>query len=140
MAITAPPIPSSIAFVPPPQMSDIVWAINPETGNYDIVNEFTPPNNQGNLQVIQSKILIQLSTFQGEWQPLPDFGIPLAPLNNNADNPDVLAQIITSQILSVQNVNAVDITSLEYSSATRQFAASFSVNTLFGVTQVVLGV
>lgn len=121
------------------QMTSISWQLNSSTGYYDIYNQFTPQNNQGNLEVIQSKILIILNTFQGEWAPQPDFGIPFQTLSQNADNPDVLAQIIVNEIISVQNVNSVNIIEFDYTAPTRLFSASFSVNTVFGVTTVTIG-
>jgi hypothetical protein len=123
----------------PAQMVDIVWSLNTDTGYYDILNEYTPLNNSGNLQVIQSKILITLGTFQGEWQPQPIFGIPLSSLYTNSDNPDVLAQIVVNEILTVQNVNNVTINDLNYIATTRQFMGNFSVNTVYGVTSINLG-
>jgi hypothetical protein len=121
------------------QMTAITWAINPVTGNYDIFNSFTDSGNAGNLEVIQSKILITLGTFQGEWAPLPDFGIPFTTINANSDNPDVLSQIIVNEILTVQNVNSVSVNSLSYLPTTRKFSGSFNVNTVFGTTTVQIG-
>lgn len=128
----SPSVPSTSAFAPPAQMMAIRWDLNKTTGTYDIFNAFTANNNTGNLYVIRSKILITLSTFQGEWDAQPDFGIPFASLNANSDNPDVLAQIIVNQILTVQNVKNVVIQSLTYVPTTRQISGIFNVNTLFG--------
>ncbi len=138
MAIT-PTVPSTSAFALPPAMSEILWALNPTTGYYDIFNQFTSVGNQGNLRVIQSKILITLSTIQGEWAAQPDFGLPVASFNSNSDNPDVLAQVIVGEILTVQNVNNVVILSFDYTPTTRLFTASFSVDTIYGTTTVTVG-
>lgn len=124
---------------PPTQMIEFQWVLNAETGYYDIINEFTPSGNQGNLQVIQSKILITLNTFQGEWQPQPDFGIPFNSINENSDNPDVLSQIIVNEILTVQNVNSVVVQNFEYIPTTRMFNATYLVNTIFGVFLITTG-
>lgn len=131
--------PATSAFSPPAQMTEIVWAINPSTGAYDILNEFTPPTNQGNLQVIQSKILITLGTVQGEWAAQPDFGIPTATLKQNSDNEDVVAQVVANEILTVQNTKSVSILSFSNTPSTRLFAGSFSTNTVFGTTTVTVG-
>jgi len=135
----SPPIVSTSSFNTPAQMIAISWAINPESGTYDIFNAYTPATNEGNLLVIQSKILITLSTFQGEWAAQPDFGIPFASLNANSDNPDILAQIMVNEILTVQNVNSVNIIDFNYTATTRLFQATFNVNTLFGVLNMTVG-
>ena len=120
------------AFPTVPNMRAITWDINPETGTYDIFNSFTDSGNQGNLEVIKSKILITLSTFQGEWAAQPDFGIPFNTLNQNSDNPDVLSNIIINEILSIQNVNTARVIDFNYVVTTRQFTGTFNVNTVYG--------
>ena len=131
--------PSTSAFNPPAQMTEFVWAINPNTDDYDILNEFTPSTNAGNLQVIQSKILITLGTLQGEWAAQPDFGISTIAINQNSDNEDVVAQIIANEILTVQNTKSVSILSFSNTPSTRIFTGSFSTNTVFGTTTVTVG-
>lgn len=126
-------------FAPPAPMRDFKWVKDPVTGYYDIQNEFTPPTNDGNLQVIQSKILITLNTAQGEWRPDLVFGLNETAITDNADNPDVIGQIISSEILSVQNVNNVVILTLDYTATTRNLSSSFSANTAFGVTTITVG-
>ncbi len=129
---------SSSATVAPAQMVDFVWAKDPVTGYYDIQNAFTPLTNAGNLAVIQSKIIITLGTTQGEWAPDQSFGLPEQSLLASSDNIDVLAQVIVTEILTVQNVNNVIILSLDYTPTTRNLSSSFNVNTAFGVTTVTL--
>lgn len=124
---------------PPAPMRSIVWAINPTTGSYDIFNQFTADGNDGNLQVIQSKILITLSTAQGEWAAQPDFGVNYSAIYQNSDNPDIIAQVLVNEILTVQNVNNVSVNDLNYTATTRVLDASFNVNTLYGATQVIIG-
>lgn len=120
-------------------MRDIQWVQDPDDGTYDIINYFTDAANEGNLEVIKSKILITLNTFQGEWVPIPDFGIPFQTLNANSDNPDVLAQVIVNEILGVQNVNSVSIVSLDYVATNRTFSGTFNVTTVYGVTIITIG-
>ena len=138
MAFT-PTIPSTSTQFPPAQMRDFLYVKDPVTGNYDIKNEFTTPDNNGNLKVIQSKILLTLGTIQGEWVPDPSFGLPQQAILDNADNPDVLGQVIVTEILTVQNVNNVVILTLDYNAVTRKLDSSFSVNTAFGTTNVTVG-
>lgn len=123
-------------FGTPQQMVAITWALNPVSNTYDIFNSFTPSNNQGNLEVIKSKILITLNVFQGEWAAQPDFGVPFAAFNGNSDNPDVLANIILNEILSIQNVNSASVVALDYTATTRKINATFNVNTVFGTVTV----
>lgn len=127
------------AFPAPAQMREITWAINPATNTYDIFNTFTDSGNKGNLEVIKSKILITLNVIQGEWAAQPSFGIPFNTIAQQSDNPAILAQIISNEILSVENVNNVQIVDLNYVATTRQFSGSFNVNTAFGVTSVTMG-
>ncbi len=122
-----------------PNMRDIQWAQDPDDGSYDIINYFTDVGNEGNLEVIKSKILITLNTFQGEWAPQPNFGIPFQNISANSDNPDVLAQIIVNEILGVQNVSSVSIVSLDYVATNRQFSGTFTVNTVYGTTTITVG-
>jgi hypothetical protein len=137
--VPATPSTQTSAFPPPLPMRAISWQINPITGFYDIFNSFTPAGNEGNLLVIKSKILIVLSTFQGEWQADPTFGIPFNSVTQNSDNPDVLGQIIVTQILTVQNVLNVIINNFSYSPTTRIFTANFTVNTVYGTTTIQMG-
>lgn len=137
--VPATPSTQTSAFPPPLPMRAISWQINPITGFYDIFNSFTPIGNEGNLLVIQSKILITLSTFQGEWKANPAFGIPFNAVAQNADNPDVLGQILVTQILTVQNTLNVIINSFAYNATTRIFTANFTVNTVYGTTTIQMG-
>lgn len=139
MSLPSVPSTQTNAANTPAQMQTIVWAVNPTTQAYDIFNAYTPDNNTGNLEVIQSKILITLSTFQGEWAAQPDFGIPFDSVNQNADNPDVLAQILVNQILTIQNVSGVSITNFNYIAATRVFQSDFNVNTVYGNITMSIG-
>ena len=137
MAFT-PNVPSTSAFSPPANMQEIAWVQDPVTLLYDIQNEYTLPGNPGNLQVIQSKIQITLSSLQGEWAADPSFGIPIAIVNQNSDSPDVVAQIFANQVLEIQNVNNVAITSFDYVATTRSFSGVFTANTVYGVVPIVI--
>jgi hypothetical protein len=117
-------------------VKEIVWKINPATNTHDIDNYFTQDGNTGNLEVIKSKILIRLSTFQGEWAPDPEFGISIDAISDQAENPDVIAQILTNEILQVENVNNVQIDTLEYLATTRSFSATIKANTIFGTITI----
>lgn len=127
------------ALAPPAQMQDFILQKDSETGNYDIINQFTPPNNLGNLMVIQSKIILTLNTNQGEWQPDPNFGLPFQAMLNASDNPDVVSQVLVNTILPIQNVNNVIILSLDLTAVTRNLKTSLNVNTAFGTTLVNVG-
>lgn len=132
--------PNTTAFTAPAQMKAITWALNSSSNTYDIFNSFTPTGNPGNLEVIEDKILITLSVFQGEWASQPSFGIPFDAINQNSYNPDILANILSNEILTVQNVNSVRVNDLDYQATTRSFNASFTVNTTFGTVTVTTGI
>lgn len=99
---------------------------------YDILNEYeTDP-----LQVIKSKLQILLATAKGEWPPDPDFGLPIAQIKQNGNFPDVVAQLIANEILTVQNVSSVALNSDSFDATLRIYTASFTVNTVYGNTSV----
>lgn len=140
MSMSLPtPTGNQSTFNNPAPMRAITWAINPNTETYDIFNTFNASTNQGNLEVIKSKIYITLSTLQTEWAPQPDFGIPLDSFSQFSDNPDILANVILDQILTVENVNSASVVDLNYVPTTRQFTATFNVNTLYGITNISIG-
>jgi hypothetical protein len=116
-------------------MRTIVWAKN-AAGVYDIQNKFTASGNAGNLEVIRSKILIILSTFQKEWAPQEDFGLPLETMAIYSSDPSIVASLVQDQILTVENVNSVSTTNFEASASPRTFEATFAVNTIYGVLEV----
>lgn len=111
-----------------------VYQTDPDTGvrYYDILNEYqTDP-----LEVIKSKLLIRLGTAKGEWPDDLDFGIPIGSIKRNTSSPDVIAQLIADEILKVENVTSVKIVEKSVDEALRTFAASFSVSTIYGTTNV----
>jgi translation elongation factor EF-1beta len=113
-------------------MKEIVWSYNKELGFYDIKNEFTVGGDEGNLEVIKSKILIKLNTFQGEWADDLNFGIPLIANNQNNTDPNAYLQIIVNELLEIENVESVDVSFFEYTESSRLFSASFDVSTVYG--------
>jgi hypothetical protein len=113
-------------------MREIVWAYNEDTGFYDIKNQFTVGGDEGNLEVIKSKILIKLNTFQGEWADDLNFGIPLISNNQNNTDPNAYLQIIVNELLEIEDIEAVDVGSFEYVDSSRLFSASFDVSTVYG--------
>lgn len=121
--------------IPPADMQDISW-VKDSTGSYDIINQFTLNGNEGNLEVIKSKILILLNVMQGEWSPVPSFGFPLSQITTYSSTPDVAASIVADQILTVQNVNQVTIDSVSLNASSRVFSANYNVNTAFGAVTV----
>lgn len=100
--------------------------------SFDILNAYeTDP-----LVVISNKIEIVLSVAKGEWQDDPDFGLPITQIKQNANFPDVVAQLIANEILKVQNVNTVALNSDSFDASLRIYTASFTVNTVYGNTSV----
>lgn len=118
-------------------MREIAWVEN-EDGVFDIENQYTVDGNEGNLEVIRSKIYITLSVTQGTWIPQQDFGIPISAFANYGTSPNVIASIIQDQILTVQNVNTVQTVAFETNASARMFSASYNVNTIYGQTQVAI--
>lgn len=119
-----------------PSMKAFKWQyfFNTDTGfnYYDMVNDYqTDP-----LEVIKSKILIRLGTIKGEWKDDPDFGLPLGAIKQNSNIPEIVAQLIADEILKVQYVTGVKLSSSNLDSNLRVFTGSYSVTTIYGQTDI----
>lgn len=96
----------------------------------DIVNEYETIG----INITKQKIDNILNIIKGEWTPNVDVGLPMESIRQNGNNPDIVAQLYVTEILTVPHVVNVDIPVSNYDDSRRIYSADFVITTDFGAT------
>lgn len=117
-------------------MSTPVISVRKLNSNHDPIYGNGPADFLTDIDAVAQLIDCALLLFQGEWWADTSYGLPLFQLIvGKGSNPQVNALLIQQTIMSVPFVTGISDVSLTYTSATRTFSYTATVQTVFGTIQ-----